>query len=134
MIAAEGKKKGVLLLSGGLDSATVLEVMKTDGYEIYAISFSYGQRHAQELAAVKRIIQRSPVKDHKIVQIDLRAFGGSALTDDIDVPKSASLNSDEGEVPVTYVPARNTIFLSFALGYAECVGATDIFIGVNGLD
>lgn len=125
----------VVLMSGGLDSTTVLEIAKSQGFEIYALSFSYGQRHQIELEAVKKIIARSPVKKHHIVKIDLRAFGGSALTDDnLEVPKNTSYQETEGVIPVTYVPARNTIFLSFALGLAETIGASDIFLGVNAID
>lgn len=131
---AENSRKAVLLLSGGLDSTTVLEIAKSQGFEIYALSFSYGQRHSVELEAVKKIIARSPVKQHQVVQIDLRAFGGSALTADIEVPKSQTFSGLSKEIPVTYVPARNTIFLSFALGYAETIGAFDIFLGVNAID
>ena len=128
-------KKAVLLLSGGLDSATVLEIAKSEGYQIYALTFSYEQRHAIELEAVKKILARSPVQEHKVAQIDLRAFGGSALTSSsIDVPKSDHFDSASTAVPVTYVPARNTIFLSFALAYAESVGAFDLFLGVNAVD
>jgi 7-cyano-7-deazaguanine synthase len=128
------KKKAVLLLSGGLDSTTVLEIAKSQGYEIYALSFAYGQRHIVELEAVKKVIARSPVKMHKIIHIDLRAFGGSALTDSIDVPKNGKDWEQGTDIPVTYVPARNTIFLSYALGVAEVVGAFDIFIGANAVD
>jgi 7-cyano-7-deazaguanine synthase len=128
------KKKAVLLLSGGLDSTTVLEIAKSQGFEVYALSFSYGQRHSIELEAVQRILEKSPVKAHQVVQIDLRAFGGSALTADIDVPKNDEFPKDSAEIPVTYVPARNTIFLSFALGFAETIGAYDIFLGVNAID
>jgi 7-cyano-7-deazaguanine synthase len=131
---AENRKKAVLLLSGGLDSTTVLEIAKSQGFDVYALSFSYGQRHSVELEAVKKIIKRSPVKGHQIVQIDLRAFGGSALTDNIAVPKTENFTGPSEGIPVTYVPARNTIFLSFALGYAETIGAFDIFLGVNAID
>lgn len=124
-------KKAIVLLSGGLDSTTVLAVAKNLGYEIYALSFSYGQRHKIELEAAKNIAEKFAIKEHKTANIDLRLFGGSALTADIDVPKN-SVNPDK--IPVTYVPARNTIFLSFALAYAETVGAFDIFIGVNAID
>ena len=127
------KKKAVLLLSGGQDSTTVLEIAKSQGYEIYALSFKYGQRHEIELDAVQKILQKSPVKMHKVVTLDLRAFGGSALTADIDVPKNQEGNHNS-EIPVTYVPARNTMFLSFALGFAEVIGAYDIFLGVNAID
>ncbi len=127
-------KKAVLLLSGGLDSATVLAMAKAQGFDVYALSFRYGQRHAQELEAVQRVLYDMPVKEHKIAQIDLRLFGGSALTDDIAVPKGREGETVEPHIPITYVPARNTIFLSFALGWAEVLGAFDIFIGVNAVD
>lgn len=125
--------KAVVLLSGGLDSTTVLASVLSQGYEVYALSFKYGQRHEVELEAVKKVLQKFPVKEHKVLEIDLRAFGGSALTSATPVPKSEFLSASE-KIPVTYVPARNTIFLSFALGYAEVVGAFDLFIGVNALD
>ncbi len=128
------EKKAVVLLSGGLDSTTILEIAKSMGYEVYALSFKYGQRHAIELDAVKKVTCRSPVREHKIVEIDLRLFGGSALTDSIPVPKSNAFKADSKEIPVTYVPARNTIFLSFALGYAEVIQSYDIFIGANAID
>ena len=127
-------KKAVLLLSGGLDSATVLAMAKADGYEVYALSFRYGQRHGVELEAAKKVAAAMGVKEHKIADIDLRLFGGSALTADIDVPKHASAEDIGTAIPVTYVPARNTIFLSFALAWAEVLKAYDIFIGVNALD
>jgi 7-cyano-7-deazaguanine synthase len=127
-------KKAVVLLSGGLDSTTVLAIAKAEGYEVYAISFSYGQRHSWELECARRVAAAAGVKDHRIAQIDLRVFGGSALTSDIDVPKGRSLEQMSGSIPVTYVPARNTIFLSFALAWAEVLGSSDIFIGVNALD
>lgn len=125
-------KKGVLLFSGGLDSTTTLALMKSEGYQVHALSFQYGQRHQAELEAAKKLAEVFGVTDHKIVEINMRAFGGSALTDDIAVPKNRDLKSDE--IPVTYVPARNTIFLSFALAYAETIGTFDIFIGANILD
>ena len=124
-------KRCVVLLSGGLDSATTLAIAKADGFECFALSFRYGQRHALELDAARRVARAIGVADHVILDIDLRRFGGSALTDDIPVPKDQSPGDD---IPVTYVPARNTIFLSFALGYAEVLGARDIFLGVNALD
>ncbi|MET3142815.1 UNVERIFIED_ORG: 7-cyano-7-deazaguanine synthase [Arthrobacter sp. UYEF2] len=127
-------RKAIVLLSGGLDSTTVLAHAKSAGYEPYALSFRYGQRHAIELQAAKRVAEAQGVKDHVVCNIDLRVFGGSALTSDIDVPKHASVDEVEENIPVTYVPARNTVFLSFALAYAEVVGSTDIFIGVNALD
>jgi 7-cyano-7-deazaguanine synthase len=127
-------KKAVILVSGGLDSTTVLAMAKEQGYELYALSFDYGQRHAVELECVRKVISCYPVVHHKIIRIDLRAFGGSALTSDVEVPKSDVYNSGSEAIPVTYVPARNTIFLSFALGFAETIGARDIFIGVHSLD
>ena len=124
----------VVLLSGGLDSATVLAIARAEGYVPYALSFRYGQRHAVELDAARRVAASQGVARHVVVDIDLRVFGGSALTDDIDVPHHDSAD-DLGEgIPVTYVPARNTIFLSFALAWAETLGAADMFIGVNALD
>ena len=123
--------KAVLLLSGGLDSTTLLALARSEGYAIHALSFRYGQRHAAELAAAQKIVARYEVVQHVITDIDLRIFGGSALTADIGVPKDRVV--DEA-IPVTYVPARNTIFLSFALAWAEVLGASDIFIGVNALD
>jgi len=120
-------------MSGGLDSTTVLEIAKSKGFEIYALSFSYGQRHSIELEAVRKVLKKSPVQELKTVAIDLRAFGGSALTDAIAVPKSNTFTPSE-TIPVTYVPARNTIFLSFATGYAEVIGSRDIFLGVNAID
>ena len=127
-------RTAVVLLSGGLDSATVGAVARRDGFDIYALSFKYGQRHAVELDAGRRVAARLGVRDHKIVPIDLRAFGGSALTDDIDVPKDRCHEDMADSIPETYVPARNTIFLSFALAWAEVLGSSDIFIGVNALD
>ena len=128
-------KPAIILLSGGLDSTTVLAIAKSQGFEPYALSFRYGQRHSVELDAAARVAAAGGVRRHVVADIDLRAFGGSALTADIQVPKHedvAGVSSDG--VPITYVPARNTIFLSFALAYAETVGASDIFIGVNALD
>ncbi|MGG6380636.1 7-cyano-7-deazaguanine synthase QueC [Paenarthrobacter sp. NEAU-H11] len=127
-------RKAVVLLSGGLDSTTVLAHAKSNGFEPFALSFRYGQRHAVELRAAKRVAEAQGVADHVVCDIDLRVFGGSALTSDVEVPKHASVDQVEENIPVTYVPARNTVFLSFALAYAEVVGATDIFIGVNALD
>jgi 7-cyano-7-deazaguanine synthase len=120
----------VVLLSGGVDSTTTLAMAQAQGFDCHALSFSYGQRHGVELEAAQRIARAFGV-DHKILSIDLRAFGGSALTGDIAVPKDRPLDES---IPVTYVPARNTIFLSFALAWAEVLGAHDIFIGVNALD
>jgi 7-cyano-7-deazaguanine synthase len=124
-------RKAVVLLSGGLDSATTLAVARSENYEPYALSFRYGQRHSIELEAARRVAQAQGVARHVIADIDLRVFGGSALTDDINVPHDGV--PGEG-IPVTYVPARNTIFLSFALAWAETLGAGDVFIGVNALD
>ena len=128
------KPKAIVLLSGGLDSATVLASATHAGYETYALSFAYGQRHAGELECARKIAARLGAKDHRTAQIDLRIFGGSALTADIDVPKSRSLEEMSTHIPVTYVPARNTIFLSFALAWAEVLGSSNIFLGVNALD
>ncbi len=127
-------RRAVVLLSGGLDSATVLAVAKHEGYEPYALSFRYGQRHSVELTAARGIAETMGAAQHVTVAIDLRLFGGSALTADIDVPKNRSVDEMGGGIPITYVPARNTIFLSFALAWAEVLGASDIFIGVNALD
>jgi 7-cyano-7-deazaguanine synthase len=128
------KKNAVVLLSGGLDSTTALAIALAEGYAVYAMSFRYGQRHSIELESARRVAAAMGVARHLIVDIDLRAIGGSALTDEIDVPKSRSSAEMSVGIPVTYVPARNTIFLSFALGWAEVLGAADIFIGVNALD
>lgn len=127
-------KKAVVLLSGGLDSATVLAIARKEGFEPYALSFFYGQRHAWELEAAKRVAASIGVAEHRTVTIDLRAFGGSALTDDIAVPKGRATDEMSHGIPITYVPARNTIFLAYALAWAEVLGAGDIFIGVNALD
>ena len=126
-------KKAVVLLSGGLDSATAMAMAADEGFEVYAMSFSYGQRHSAELDCASEQANET-AKEHKVVEIDLRAFGGSALTDDIEVPKHNSTDDLSDEIPVTYVPARNTIFLSYALAWAEVLGADDVFIGVNALD
>ena len=125
------QKKAVILYSGGLDSTTCLAIAKDEGYAPYALSFSYGQRHQQELEVAKRNARPMGAVDHLLVEFDLRKMGGSALTSDIAVPKGGV---EADGIPVTYVPARNTIFLSFALGWAETLGAFDIFIGVNALD
>jgi 7-cyano-7-deazaguanine synthase len=127
-------KKAVVLLSGGLDSSTVLAIARSQGYELYALSFSYGQRHVIELEAARRVTAAIGVADHRIANIDLRVFGGSALTAEIDVPKGRTADEMSHDIPITYVPARNTIFLSFALAWAEVLGSSDIFIGVNALD
>ena len=126
-------KKAVVLLSGGLDSATVMAMAQADGFELYAMSFSYGQRHVVELDCAAEQAERGAAA-FKVVEIDLRTFGGSALTADIDVPKYEEDGANPDDVPITYVPARNTIFLSYALAWAEVLGAYDIFIGVNALD
>ena len=127
-------KKAVVLLSGGLDSATVLAIAKSRGYAPYALSFRYGQRHAVELERAREVAARLGAVEHVVVDFDLRRFGGSALTADIDVPKDAPGTPVAAGIPVTYVPARNTIFLSFALAWAETLGASDVFVGVNALD
>jgi len=128
------KKRAGVLLSGGLDSATGLAIARSEDYSAYAISFRYGQRHSIELESAGRVARAIGVEHHLIVDIDLRAIGGSALTDDIDVPRDRTTEDLSSGIPVTYVPARNTIFLSFALAWAETLGAQDIFIGVNALD
>jgi 7-cyano-7-deazaguanine synthase len=124
----------VLLLSGGLDSTTVLALASRDGWHVHALSVRYGQRHEHELAAARRIAARYGVAQHIVADVDLRAFGGSALTADIAVPKGRDAQAMGADIPVTYVPARNTVFLSLALAWSEVVGASDIFIGVNALD
>ena len=128
------RKKAVALLSGGLDSTTALAIAVSEGYEVYAMSFRYGQRHSIEIESARRIAEAFGAQKHLIVDIDLRAIGGSALTDEIDVPKQRASDEIRSEIPVTYVPARNTVFLSFALAWAEVTGAEDIFIGINALD
>jgi 7-cyano-7-deazaguanine synthase len=133
MAPTSSRPQAVLLLSGGLDSTTLLAVARRDGFDVHAMTLRYGQRHASEIEAARRVAARFGVRDHVIADIDLRTFGGSALTTDaIDVPRDRDIA--EPGVPVTYVPARNTIFLSFALAWAEVLGAADIFIGVNALD
>lgn len=126
--------KAVCLLSGGLDSATCLALARRDGFDCYALSFDYGQRHLTELDAARRVADALGVTSHRIAKIDLRIFGHSALTDDIEVPKGRDENAMGEGIPITYVPARNTIFLSFALAWAEVLESSDIFIGVNALD
>jgi len=127
-------KPAVLLLSGGLDSTTMLALAVQQGFDVHAMTFRYGQRHSSEIDAARRVARAYGVKDHVVVDIDLRTFGGSALTADIDVPKDRSNDDISHGIPITYVPARNTIFLSFCLAWAEVLGASDIFIGVNALD
>ena len=128
-------KKAVVLLSGGLDSSTCMAIAKDEGYELYALSFDYGQRHSKELESAKAIARHFGAKEHKILSIDLRQIGGSALTDgSIDVPENREEEHMADEIPVTYVPARNTILLSFALAYAEVIDADAIYIGANALD
>src|SRR5678816_4550340 len=122
--------KAVCLLSGGLDSSTCLGLARRDGFDCYALSFDYGQRHRVELESAARVARHFDVREHRVIRIDLRAFGASALTADIDVPK----NSLAEGIPITYVPARNTIFLAYAMAWAEVLGAADIVIGVNAVD
>ena len=127
-------KNAVVLTSGGLDSTTVLAMAREQGYRLYSLSFAYGQRHDFELEAAKKVAESMGVVRHLVLNIDLGLIGGSALTDDIEVPKGRALEEMEAEIPVTYVPARNTIFLSYALAWAEVLPSTDIFIGVNAVD
>ena len=127
-------KRAVVLLSGGIDSATTLAIAIAGGYEAYALSFDYGQRHEIETEAARRIADSLGAKEHRIAKIDLRVFGGSAVTDNIDVPKQRSEKEIAHGIPVTYVPARNTIFLAYALAWAEVISANDIFLGVNAID
>jgi 7-cyano-7-deazaguanine synthase len=130
-----GMRRAIVLLSGGLDSATALAIARSEGFEPCAISFRYGQRHLHEIECAKKIAASMGVKTHVIAEFDLRAFGGSALTSNhVEVPKDRPIEAMAGEIPVTYVPARNTIFLSFALAFAETQQSSDIFIGVNALD
>jgi len=124
----------VVLVSGGLDSATTLAIARAEGYDCHALSFDYGQRHARELASAKKVAAALGAREHLVLRLDLRAIGGSALTADIAVPKGRSLDEMGRDVPVTYVPARNTIFLAHALGWAEVLGAQDLFIGANAHD
>ena len=125
--------KAVILLSGGVDSTTCLAIAKNQGFELYVLTFNYGQRHDFELKSAQKIVDHYQIKNHSVVDIDLAQFGGSALTDEIDVPKDRS-ESEMTDIPLTYVPARNTVFLSLALAWAETLNAFDIFIGVNALD
>jgi 7-cyano-7-deazaguanine synthase len=130
----KSSRKAVCLLSGGLDSSTCLALARRDGFDCYALSFDYGQRHRVELDCAARVAASVGATQHRIVRFDLRQFGQSALTGDVSVPKGRSVDEMSQEIPVTYVPARNTIFLSFALAWAETLEASDIFIGVNALD
>ena len=127
-------EKAVILSSGGLDSTTVIAIAQSEGFEIYSLSFDYGQRHVHELKAAKKIAELFQVAKHLVISIDLHAIGGSALTDDLDVPKSRNMKTMTSEIPITYVPARNTIFLSYALAWAEVLQSSHIFIGVNAVD
>ncbi len=127
-------RKAIVLLSGGLDSTTTLAIAKNEGFDVYALTFDYGQRHRFELSVAKKIADQYGVTRHVVAKIDLREFGGSALTSDIEVPKDRSTDEMTHGIPITYVPARNTIFLSFALAWAETEKSNDIFIGVNALD
>jgi 7-cyano-7-deazaguanine synthase len=127
-------KHAVALASGGVDSSTAMAIAINQGFDVHALSFDYGQRHHCELNASRNVARSLGIKDHVIAKIDLRIFGGSALTDDIEIPKNRDLENISGGIPITYVPARNTIFLSFALGWCEVLHAQDIFIGVNAID
>jgi 7-cyano-7-deazaguanine synthase len=131
---SENPKPAVVLLSGGLDSAVSLAVARSEGYRCHALSFDYGQRHRQELDAAARVAERLGAIEHKVIRVDLRAVGGSALTADIDVPRGRDESEIARGIPVTYVPARNLVFLSIAAGYAEVVGSEDLFTGVNAVD
>ncbi len=128
------EKRAVVLTSGGLDSTTLMAIARAEGYEIYSLSFNYGQRHALELTAAKKVADFFGAREHLVMRIDLSAIGGSALTGKSDIPKNRSADELGDGIPVTYVPARNTIFLSFALAWAEVLRAADIFIGVNAID
>ena len=127
-------KRAVVLLSGGIDSTTTLAITIAEDYEAYALSFDYGQRHQIEIEAARRVAKSFGAKEHRVAKIDLRIFGGSALTDDLAVPKQRSETEVAHGIPITYVPARNTIFLAYALAWAEVISASDIFLGVNALD
>lgn len=129
-----GKGRAICLLSGGLDSTTCLAIARAQGFDCYCLSFDYGQRHRIEVEAAARVARNLGALEHRVARIDLRVFGGSALTSDIAVPKDRQSDAMAAGIPITYVPARNTIFLSFALAYAEVAGASDIFIGVNAID
>ena len=127
-------KRAVVLLSGGIDSTTTLAIALAEGYEAYALSFHYGQRHEIETEAARRVAKSLAAKEHRVAKIDLRIFGGSALTDDLDVPKKRSEKEMAHKIPITYVPARNAIFLAYALAWAEVIPVSDIFLGVNAID
>lgn len=127
-------KRAVVLLSGGIDSTTTLTIAIAKGYDAYALSFDYGQRHQIETEAARRVAKSLGAKEHRVAKIDLRIFGGSALTDDIDVPRKRSEKEIAHGIPITYVPARNAIFLAYALAWAEVIPASDIFLGVNAID
>jgi len=127
-------KRAVVLLSGGIDSTTALAIAMAEGYEAYALSFDYGQRHQIEVEAARRVARSLGAKGHRVAKIDLRVFGGSALTDNVEVPKQRSETEIAHGIPLTYVPARNTIFLAYALAWAEVISANDIFLGVNAID
>jgi len=131
---ANGAKPAVVLLSGGLDSATTLAVARRDGFRCHALSIAYGQRHSVELDAARRVARAMGAAEHRVIDVDLRAVGGSALTADVAVPRDRPAEEMAHGIPVTYVPARNTVFLALALGYAEVLGSFDIFIGINAID
>lgn len=133
-MATSSGRKAVVLASGGIDSTTVLALARREGVKIYALTFDYGQRHRCELEAARRVVAAIGAERHVVARIDLRAFGGSALTAEIEVPKGRPANQFPAEIPITYVPARNTIFLSFALGWCEVLQAQDIYIGANAID
>ncbi|MEO8089826.1 MAG: 7-cyano-7-deazaguanine synthase QueC [Gemmatimonadales bacterium] len=124
----------VVLLSGGMDSTTVAAIARSRGFEVHALTFRYGQRHGAEVEAARQVAERLGIRRHQVLDIDLRAFGGSALTSDVEVPKDTPIGEIGHRIPSTYVPARNTIFLAFALGWSEVLGASDIFLGANALD
>jgi len=126
--------KAVVLLSGGMDSTTVAAIARSRGFDVHALTFRYGQRHQAEVEAARQVAERLGVRSHEVLDIDLRAFGGSALTGDLEVPKDRPLDEMGHGIPSTYVPARNTIFLAFALGWSEVLGASDIFLGANAVD
>jgi 7-cyano-7-deazaguanine synthase len=126
--------KAIVLSSGGVDSTTAMAIARHEGYDVYSLSFQYGQRHACELEAAQKVAKAFGAKEHLVIDIDFAEIGGSALTDDIEVPKGRTEQEIKKEIPVTYVPARNTIFLSYAIAWAEVIGASDIFLGVNAID